>query len=1291
MKLFSDIKIFRGARMNFDSALELLEQNETLEVRNMVEDKRGGFMVNMRGFDNVMELPINSDFTIPDGTFKVIGTRHDVNRKAIVYCLCDTTGTNHSIFRMFTENRKLEWVVKNEPLLNFKEDHRVTLRIIGDLLYGTDNYEGTPFVDYNPPWKVNMVKACGMTNSWSNAKVYYKGMVVRFPFKYNPTEYHCYRCVKDIPTPDSAYDPSHVEYWELANVGVYSSITKRILDRVKYPPEYAPVAKYGIDTGKKVNALRGGLYQFATRYVMDDNEKTKFSSFSNIPIPSKPEYLNGAYDVSKVYDNVIQVAFNTGPSEVVAIDVAVRLLNTGPWVIAERVYKFDENGVRLIADNINRTYSFYNSQVSTPVDQVEVLKVSDAVPQVSKCIELTEKDRIVDANYVEGYDNVRIDMRLYNQTNVVNMDTGTSVYQYRVDSLYSNSRVVWQFDLPFEEWEYNCITVDFENIIEKGYNYYISVNAFNSSAAKYIYEMKDIQQPMYPSENYLDRVIGDCVTTYSDGDTVEEFINRLIYQLRVGNGGSESVIGFCYDGNTSSGFHLWGAALTQGDHNGSKKLTTKYQLGLLISGYGITFQPSLISITLIKSKDSFRYGSFKSGANHQFGIVYKDRAKRAGAVNTSQGCLVSVPMQTEITPSHAISQNVLKWEVFNKPPIWAKYWQPVYALSNVSYFVWGLLESIGIAAGANTTTQMLYFTINKYFQDTKELFPKFNVQNYQWQKGDKVRFLFNKIGNNYMSIPSVLDFEIIGDQLPSAETSYLKDKSNSDPTKVDFIKDASGNKIPDVSQYKFLIQNFDYASYNILAGYTIIEIYRPRKTNDDPVFYEFGDELPIINPGTANAYHSGGNGTDQVSLLWQRNQDASKSARGVFVKGDVYLLTRLAGSSFPCESDSYSDFYDSNAINIGKRAIEWRDMRRTRYKSKLIFSGPYIQNTRVNELSTVNASDSFDLQEKFGEINGMVELGYTLKVIQENKTQSIFVGRAGITQPSAQSTELLTSTKDVLGTLITPDKNYGTMHPFSVASHGKRVWYFDYINKEIIRDAGNGQQPISTDFKFKNKLNEKLAPMGDASNIDMVSGWDQQNELVYLTFIDKTNDGNSFTVAFKDTGGGQEDGFVGFFDFIPDAYGVAGSVVTSWKDNAAWWHNSQDAPRSTFYGRFYKYWVTVVTNKAPLTLKRLLSIFVSTNNKVSAPNAGDIAVSGNLNNPGGMVSLIKQGAFSSVQGKQVADFGKNMTTNQSTPELMDLVDGEDLAGQAASVRLEGEQTTEHRIFAVEINGVTSEI
>jgi hypothetical protein len=250
-----------------------------------------------------------------------------------------------------------------------------------------------------------------------------------------------------------------------------------------------------------------------------------------------------------------------------------------------------------------------------------------------------------------------------------------------------------------------------------------------------------------------------------------------------------------------------------------------------------------------------------------------------------------------------------------------------------------------------------------------------------------------------------------------------------------------------------------------------------------------------------------------------------------------------------------------------------------------------------------------------------------------------------------------------------------------------RIYWFDFHACALLRDPGNGIQNLTELYGLKKFMSDACKKFRLPSNVDVVSAYDQQNEMVWWTFNDLTTTANSFTVGFRDTGGRNQDGFALFTHAIPDFYGWAKYTITSFKDNALWLHNSDNVARCNFYGDQYGYWFTAIANKEPASDKRFKQIAVSTNAPVSAPNAGDITVEPTGNHPNGMVSLLKAGAFNAVQGKYVAEFGRNMTTNSDTATTDDLINGDDLEGQAMTIRLEGSQTTEHKVFTVEFEEI----
>ena len=127
MEKIQDIRSFAGGKMNLDADERYLKETEYREAWNSVvsvsENSGIGCLVNIKGTTSVFDLAINSDFTLPAGSFKCNMVVHDSQNSCIIYNLVDTVGTNHGIFRMFTGNRKLEWVLKSQSILNFHEDY----------------------------------------------------------------------------------------------------------------------------------------------------------------------------------------------------------------------------------------------------------------------------------------------------------------------------------------------------------------------------------------------------------------------------------------------------------------------------------------------------------------------------------------------------------------------------------------------------------------------------------------------------------------------------------------------------------------------------------------------------------------------------------------------------------------------------------------------------------------------------------------------------------------------------------------------------------------------------------------------------------------------------------------------------------------------------------------------------------------------------------------------------------------------------------------------------------------
>jgi len=210
-----ELKKFTGQAMNLDKNDKSLLPTETREVYNSITDRKGVF-TRIEGNTLV-------NFTLPAGDNKVIGWCNDYSRHAIIYFVKNSLG-NHCILRV--RGNKIDKVLWVQPVLNFKG--RINhANVIGDLLYWTDGHFESS-TDYNPPRKINMIRAIGGNYTFLSTFTYEKHDVVYWDGK-------VYEFIGDTP---GVFPLSDTDNWQLKG-RVYDNLTSErlywILDRIKYP------------------------------------------------------------------------------------------------------------------------------------------------------------------------------------------------------------------------------------------------------------------------------------------------------------------------------------------------------------------------------------------------------------------------------------------------------------------------------------------------------------------------------------------------------------------------------------------------------------------------------------------------------------------------------------------------------------------------------------------------------------------------------------------------------------------------------------------------------------------------------------------------------------------------------------------------------------------------------------------------------------------------------------------------------------------------------------------------
>jgi hypothetical protein len=523
-------------------------------------------------------------------------------------------------------------------------------------------------------------------------------------------------------------------------------------------------------------------------------------------------------------------------------------------------------------------------------------------------------------------------------------------------------------------------------------------------------------------------------------------------------------------------------------------------------GISLFYEPSGLAETALS-----KYKGWKTGSWHPMCLFYYDDAMRRCDAQTSkenidigayqiEGTSVYVPMLNEISPIPSDTSNRFKinWEINHLPPSWAKWWRWGYAGNALAtYFVQYIINSVADVTPWTTIDISPLQTLTNTEESGWNQFPKSSIIPYVFQEGDRVRIITEKVAGATVGalIEGVYDFEIV---------KY--EETTDTPVK-----------------YLIYTQDFDFASLNVDSG-SLIEIYRPIKTTTSQVFYEFGEIMPVIEDSAGVLVHG-------VDILGTQNQDfaLSQPASGTFEAGDIYHILRTPSKpistieGFFHESQWYSDFYDSDDWDKGRIGVETSFGERT--LNIIRHSNQYLQDTKINGLSTFEADNYKPVSDMFGKIISTVEVGTTLKVYMEKKSASILIGRQEYVDDKGNIT--IASSDVVLGSIRYPENTFGTQFIESVSKSNRYTYGFDIFNAVMWRDSANGLFPISGryeeagvqgDYKMESWFKEKSDALlsSGIENIQVITVRDERYKVLYVIFKDNANNVNNETIIYHE-------------------------------------------------------------------------------------------------------------------------------------------------------------------------------
>jgi len=621
--------------------------------------------------------------------------------------------------------------------------------------------------------------------------------------------------------------------------------------------------------------------------------------------------------------------------------------------------------------------------------------------------------------------------------------------------------------------------------------------------------------------------------------------------------------------------------------------------------------------------------SFKSGANHNFGIVYYDKYGRNGFVNELGSVYVDSPPERSSGYGPVSMKFNLEDTDLTKPS-WADSYQIVYSGSSVEnvfqYTVGGAYpryktSETGSNHDLDTSVHNIYVslrTLDHYRRD------KDVVRNYSFTEGDKLRIISHKDdSNNIVNTPlssnsSIIEFDVVGVEVidnlsgdPIRKSTTAASNSDSSPHYGTFLVlsapsvEATAGIVGGVNKYTgfdwYSITNTAYngtdASDN--ANYwnkeVLVEIITPKKSTSENVYYEIGErkklgpnkDVTIGDHGPEFIISSGDVHFRPVSAKTPDYDTGTSS----WLDNDSEDPEGWVYEPKYVEDNSVSDLFSSQAWDRGRAHSVFRDAAEVTRYNGITYSDIYADDTAVLKLSsfTPSSANFFDLPSENGRCSYIGSFLDDLICFQETKCSLVKVDK-DVIQTGSQA-GLVSLSTSVLNNATPFGGDFGTQNPESVLIRDGVGYAVDKRRAAIFRLSLQGLNPIS-DTDIKSFVESRFSTWSSNSGAKIVSGYDQEDDIYYVTLI-ADSDSNSTTLGWDE----NRSFWQGQYTFYPDIYASLGDKFFAAKYKAlegfadVFIHQFSSNLSNQFFGEAAaESKVTVVSNYNPSMVKQYNSI-----------------------------------------------------------------------------------------------------
>ena len=550
--------------------------------------------------------------------------------------------------------------------------------------------------------------------------------------------------------------------------------------------------------------------------------------------------------------------------------------------------------------------------------------------------------------------------------------------------------------------------------------------------------------------------------------------------------------------------------------------------------------------------------SFKTRANHAFGIVFYDERGRAGKVNPlkyvddeGQELGSSIYIQGYDERNNR-GRAVVNLDLSADIPDWAFHYQVVYG-GNVTksrfiqYTTGGACVATSNDLEADESSTNIYVSLN-YLQQNKDVSyaesfgavtPQGAKQLYTHKPGDKLRVIsyytsFDEdtsgLPNNGERIfPTDYEFEIVGVENLSkfaVDNPLRRAFGDSDESEImsDFksgqflvLKNnpfASGFTYSDVKNG----ENRRSTNQHYWNNICVVEIYSPTKEaaeDEERLYYETSRVYDIGKDDDGRYFKTNPLKMERGDVWFRRvplavpefveNEDSEDfNTFGNLIKytkdnDDQGSTPRF--QNYYLETRAFNDtFADNDGISRGKPNIIDVDFGEKQNKASIIYSDKHIFDKTKNRFSSFNAvrGNFKDLPGEFGRIDSLVNNSDSLVVIQENKTSSVPIERSILS--TADGSNSLTQNTEVIGIQAFFAGDYGASgNPESVLKVGGFIYFASKDNREVYRLSSGGIEVISS-IGMKSAFYDTFeAAINSGVKVYIPTGYDPLNDEFLIT------------------------------------------------------------------------------------------------------------------------------------------------------------------------------------------------